>query len=245
MPCPIVTATAQAAVLSAASNLSAQVLGAYQAKVSHIITSKSRVPWGLNRNQQLAFSLDHIQLSRFVLLTIVTAPPNYHWQQFLEKLFPMYACSSSTKNTVSDSRDLEKGPAGQEVRKMEPGSKPRLNIRNTLYKWFFDCITLGAMVNTIAFLVLMGVMKGQSLERVGLNLRTVSLTGRRWLRQTGLRSLTRRLQETIPIIFASYRIWPFASLISFSFVPVAHRVVFLSFVGLLWGIYMSLVAAKI
>ena len=44
---------------------------------------------------------------------------------------------------------------------------------------------------------------------------------------------------------AGYKIWPLASIVSFSFVPVERRIVFLSFIGLLWGIYMSLVAAKI
>lgn len=52
-------------------------------------------------------------------------------------------------------------------------------------------------------------------------------------------------QETIAIIVASYKIWPIASIVSFSFVPVEKRIVFLSFIGFLWGIYMSLVAAKI
>lgn len=52
-------------------------------------------------------------------------------------------------------------------------------------------------------------------------------------------------QETIPIIVDSYKIWPIASIVSFSFVPVEKRIVFLSFIGFLWGIYMSLVAARI
>lgn len=52
-------------------------------------------------------------------------------------------------------------------------------------------------------------------------------------------------QETIPIIVAGYKIWPIASIISFSFIPVERRIVFLSAVGLCWGIYMSLVAARV
>jgi hypothetical protein len=52
-------------------------------------------------------------------------------------------------------------------------------------------------------------------------------------------------KETIPIIIAGYKIWPIASIISFSFIPVHRRIVFLSFIGLLWGIYMSLVAARV
>lgn len=42
-----------------------------------------------------------------------------------------------------------------------------------------------------------------------------------------------------------YKVWPIASIVSFSFVPVEKRLVFLSFVGFLWGIYMSLTAARI
>lgn len=41
-------------------------------------------------------------------------------------------------------------------------------------KWFIDCITMGAIMNTVAFLVLMGIMKGQSGAQIGNNIRTVS-----------------------------------------------------------------------
>ena len=51
-------------------------------------------------------------------------------------------------------------------------------------------------------------------------------------------------QETIPIIVASYKIWPIASVINFSLIPVERRIVFLSAVGLCWGVYMSLVAVR-
>ena len=90
-------------------------------------------------------------------------------------------------------------------------------------KWFIDCITLGAIFNTVAFFILMGLLKRQSFAQIGLNIRT----------------------ETIPVIVAGYKIWPFASIISFSCVPVEKRIVFLNFVGLIWGIYMSLVAARV
>lgn len=52
------------------------------------------------------------------------------------------------------------------------------------------------------------------------------------------------MQETFPIIFASYKIWPLASVVNFALIPVEKRIVFLSAVGLLWGIYLSLTAAK-
>lgn len=52
-------------------------------------------------------------------------------------------------------------------------------------------------------------------------------------------------QQTIPMIVAGYKIWPLASIISFTFIPVHRRIVFLSFIGLIWGIYLSLVAARV
>lgn len=47
------------------------------------------------------------------------------------------------------------------------------------------------------------------------------------------------------MIIVGYRIWPFASIVSFAFIPVERRIVFLSFIGMIWGIYMSLVAERI
>lgn len=90
-------------------------------------------------------------------------------------------------------------------------------------KWFIDCMTIGALFNTIMFLVLIGGLKGQGIEQIMRNVRG----------------------ETVGIIVNSYKIWPIASIISFSFVPAEKRIVFLSCVGLLWGIYMSLVAANL
>ncbi|KAL1861746.1 hypothetical protein Daus18300_008715 [Diaporthe australafricana] len=190
-PSPMFVATTQAVSLSAASNVAAQVIQMYRA-----------------------------QLGRFVLLSVMTAPPNYQWQLLLEKWFPAYARAHSAPEASKDGRDLEKGVARHVE---DANSKPKLNMRNTLIKWFVDCMTVGALINTLAFLVLMGLMKGHGVEKIEQNLST----------------------ETIPIIVAGYKIWPVASILSFSFVPVEKRIVFLSFIGFLWGIYMSLVAADI
>ncbi|KAH7041220.1 uncharacterized protein B0I36DRAFT_282017 [Microdochium trichocladiopsis] len=99
----------------------------------------------------------------------------------------------------------------------------KLNWTNTLTKWFIDCITLGALFNTLAFFILTGLLKNQPLSQIAHTVRT----------------------ETMPLIVAGYRVWPFASIISFTVVPVEKRVVFLNFVGLLWGVYMSFVAARV
>ncbi|ROV89982.1 hypothetical protein VMCG_10091 [Cytospora schulzeri] len=142
--------TSQAAALSGASNIAAQIIETYQA--------------------QRPFSFDLLQLARFMILTVITAPPNYHWQLFLEKNLPAYV-------GVDDGRDLEKRGIGQDSLADEARSKPKLSLRNTLTKWVVDCLTLGAIVNVVAFFILMGLLKGQSLEIIGQNIRTVSPAG--------------------------------------------------------------------
>ncbi|KAK0392955.1 hypothetical protein NLU13_2449 [Sarocladium strictum] len=204
MPSPIMNATLQAAMLSTVSNLCAQVIEAYRA--------------------QRPLSFDLAQLLRFVLLTFATAPPNYHWQQFLERTFPAYPPVQGDRGKEdTELKAMEAGEAPPPPVPGQPVGQPQFSLRNTLTKWFVDCITAGAVMNTIAFLILMGIMKGQSGSQISSNIRT----------------------EMIPIIVAGYKIWPIASIISFSFIPVHRRIVFLSFVGLLWGIYMSMVAARV
>lgn len=47
------------------------------------------------------------------------------------------------------------------------------NWWNIFRKWFTDCITMGALLNTTLFLVVMGVLKGKSWPQIGTDLRTV------------------------------------------------------------------------
>ncbi|KAI1075451.1 hypothetical protein F5B20DRAFT_382676 [Whalleya microplaca] len=207
MPSPMTKATLAATALSSASNILAQFLEAYR--------------------DGRPFVFDIVKFLQFVTVTFITAPPNYMWQQLLERTFPAY----ERKLPPPPVHDIEKQSEDvrhhdnddEENEEAREAYKPKLNLRNTMSKWFIDCITLGAIMNTVAFFILMGIMKFQGLEQIGHNIRT----------------------ETIPVIVAGYKIWPFASIISFSCVPVERRIVFLNFVGLIWGIYMSLVASRV
>ncbi|KAI0004782.1 hypothetical protein F4779DRAFT_68778 [Xylariaceae sp. FL0662B] len=219
MPSPMTKATLAATALSSASNILAQFLEAYR--------------------DGRPFVFDIVKFLQFVTVTFVSAPPNYMWQQLLERTFPAYERKQAPppppriRDVEKQSTDFDDdndeddgdgdGSHGHGHARGHNGQKPKLNLRNTLSKWFIDCITLGAIFNTVAFFVLMGILKRQPLGQIGHNIRT----------------------ETIPVIVAGYKIWPFASIISFSCVPVERRIVFLNFVGLLWGIYMSLVASRV
>lgn len=53
------------------------------------------------------------------------------------------------------------------------------------------------------------------------------------------------LQELLKLIWDSYKVWPIANFFSTTYCPVERRMIFLSFCGLLWNIYLSLVAMKL
>ncbi|CAK3749078.1 hypothetical protein D6C85_07007 [Lecanosticta acicola] len=189
---PIVTATLQATAIASASNVLAQYIE--------------------QRDHEGPFTLSLPDFLRFVILSLLTAPPNFLWQMFLERTFP-----GRKAVPVSDPEDAEKGNTEEEGEKVL-----KLDWKNTMIKWFVDCISMGALLNTTAFLILMGLMKGRTWNEIATALRT----------------------ETFPIIFASYKIWPLASVVNFALIPVEKRIVFLSAVGLGWGIYMSLAASR-
>ena len=169
---------------------------------------------------------------------LITAPPNYKWQELLEYYLPARASSSShaytsipladrdEDNHIEKDRDSNAGDAEEDLEEAGGRRKKRrgkLNLRNTALKWFIDCITLGAIMNTTAFLIIMGLLKGQDPRTIGQNMK----------------------DKTVKIIVDGYKLWPIASIISFSFVPVERRIVFFSFVGLLWNVYLSLMAARL
>ncbi|THW49028.1 hypothetical protein D6D22_01860 [Aureobasidium pullulans] len=201
---PIVSSTLQATAIAAASNVIAQLLEQ---------RSKQQVPTTISAADFL----------RFVIFTLLTAPPNYLWQHALERVFPGRKLIDSTKTILPRYEIREHDELlGEDVLQQEEEFETKLDWKNTMIKWFVDCMTLGALLNTAAFLILMGIMKGRSPGEIGTALRT----------------------DTFPIIYASYKIWPLASVVNFALIPVEKRIVFLSAVGLVWGVFLSLTAAK-
>lgn len=220
---------------------------------------------------QVPFTFSPLQLLNFLILHCIVFFPNYKWQEFLEYTFPSYPSSNRKSNSNSnrnrgrytsiplEEQGVEKdrdsnvggdvdaddddaaadatgtGTAGgaggstSEGRRTEPRPKSwrqklgKVSVKNTALKWFIDCITVGAIMNTAAFLIIIGVLKGQTLVDIGHNLKT------------------RELQ----IILDGYKLWPWAGLFNFLFIPVEKRLVFFSFVGLCWNIYLSIVAARL
>jgi len=100
---------------------------------------------------------------------------------------------------------------------------------------------MGALLNQSMFLILIGLMKGKTVAMIGQDFRNVSRPSVEGL----LCAVLILEQELFGLIFDSYKVWPIANFFSTTFIPVERRIVFLSFCGLLWNIYLSLVAARL
>ena len=49
-------------------------------------------------------------------------------------------------------------------------------------------------------------------------------------------------QDFTPLMVAGFKIWPLVSLLNFTVVPVEKRLLVSNLFGVLWGVYLSLVA---
>ncbi|ETN40608.1 uncharacterized protein HMPREF1541_04885 [Cyphellophora europaea CBS 101466] len=175
MPSPLVNATLQAAVLSALSNLLAQGIKAYQ------------------KDEPLSLNL--VALGQFVFFTLLTCPPNFLWQQYLEETFPGYVTG------LDGSQSLHK--------------------INTAKKFALDQ-TIGAVVNTVAFVAFFAALSGKDSNAIQRTVR----------------------RETLPLMMAGWKLWPAVSFLNFTVVPMHRRILVGSIVGLFWGIYLSLFAVS-
>ncbi|EHK17130.1 uncharacterized protein TRIVIDRAFT_42222 [Trichoderma virens Gv29-8] len=186
----VTEATIQATLLNGLSGVCAQGITAYRNK-----------------------SFDEVELEsilRFVVYSALVTPPNYKWQEFLERKWPSRTpIDEPSPDSKSDSKSSEK--LSQTV------VKDRLNITNTAIKFILDQ-SISAPINTVAFLYLMGGMTFQSNAQIWSNIQ----------------------HDFWPMLIAGYRVWPLVGLLNLSVVPFDYRQLVGSTAGLFWGIFLSL-----
>ncbi|KAF1917416.1 hypothetical protein BDU57DRAFT_537099 [Ampelomyces quisqualis] len=175
-------------------------------------------------NESKPFVFDRVLFSQFAFMVVLTAPINFYWQCWLERTFPGWKTVKQERQPGAS--EEEKGIVfkhdGEDKKMVEEDVRVR-NWWNIFRKWFTDCITMGALLNQSMFLILMGFLKHKTIDRIVQDFR----------------------QELFGLIFDSYKVWPIANFLSTTYVPVEKRMIFLSFCGLLWNIYLSLVAARL
>ncbi|KAI9786329.1 MAG: hypothetical protein M1816_008071 [Peltula sp. TS41687] len=209
MPSPILTTTIQSSLLAALSNILAQIVSSYQQQQQTQLSRTSTNPPTHN------LSLSLTPILQFILFTILNCPPNILWQEFLEQRFPGVHKQDATPAATTTT--AKEKPA----QRQQPQKTGRLNVRNTLIKLLLDQ-TLGAALNTVAFIAIMAGLRGASSKAVA------DAVGK----------------DFWPMMKAGWRVWPVVALVNFTVIPVHRRIVVGSLVGVGWGVYLSLMAGR-
>ncbi|KAK8072613.1 hypothetical protein PG996_005961 [Apiospora saccharicola] len=218
---PIINATVQSAVLAATSNLLAQALSAYRNEVSLVI--------------------DWVPVFQFIFYAIISTPPNFMWQDFLESSFPAYHMSPTKAAVASAAANDEK--ALEEEEREGQLVEPKLNVANTLAKTVLDQ-TLGAFGNTYMFSLYIHSVQAAMDRPLGTPLSTPR-NERRYGNVNWDTVVKTSQEEFWSIIKAGWRLWPAVSIINFAFVKsIEGRNLVGGLAGVAWGIYMSLRAAS-
>ncbi|KAF7165461.1 hypothetical protein CNMCM6106_001619 [Aspergillus hiratsukae] len=190
---PIATATLQAALLNAGSNVLAQGIKAWR--------------------DQTPFELDLQALFQFTTCAFVLSPLTFVWLEGLESRLPGFSDDTSVNNSTAEKNGSKQG-------------KQRLNLKNTVAKVVIDQ-TVGAAINTVAFIMTMGLLRGQDFEVIKAQIHNPGLM---------------RRQDFWPIMLAGFKLWPFVSILNFTVVPADKRLLVGSLFGVIWAVYLSLMS---
>ena len=181
--------------------------------------------------------MNFTELATFAIFSILSCPPNYIWQAWLEATFPAYTEwltpnekerlvdeavtgeSTGTEKAGLRTRNEKQAAATKESAPDVQKVKKQLSIRNTAVKFLLDQ-TLGALVNTVLFIMGIALLRGQSWQQ-GWEATKVGF----W-----------------PLVSAGQKLWPAVSLLNLTLVPVERRMLVGSIVGVGWGIFLSLVS---
>ncbi|KYK61033.1 uncharacterized protein DCS_02173 [Drechmeria coniospora] len=253
-PRPIVAATLQAAMLGAISNVLAQFITASRTK------TEFSIDW-IPVLQFLLFSTVNTP-PNFLWFVIAHRHPRLpssaqssrdspsRRQEFLESTFPARPQPLSSSGN-GRAKGKQQGRKGQSDRKPEQVVREEipLSVRNTVIKFALDQ-TIGAAVNTLLFSTFMRALHEamHPVPRMTNLLKAVNYwtapSAIDFSRVDGSAVWEAAQAEFWSIAFAGLRFWPFVSLLNFTVVKtVAGRNLVGSLAGVVWGVYMSMVAA--
>jgi len=99
-------------------------------------------------------TVDPVAFAHFVILAIITTPPNYKWQLWLEETFP-----SNPKRVGPETGGKKDDDA------LAKDEKTGLSITNTIAKFVLDQ-SVGASLNTLWFILMINLLRGESLNHI-------------------------------------------------------------------------------
>jgi hypothetical protein len=189
--------------------------------------------------------IDWVPVVQFALQIFLTTPLNFKWQEFLEETWPGTHQSPTKEAVAAAAHDDDKALD----RSARDGTlvKPKLNVANTVTKTVLDQ-TVGAAVNAFLFAALINFVRAAMVRPA--HLAEAHHSGALVLSRAGYDFdavdyadvLARARADFWPVLVASWRFWPFVSVVSFSCLQtVMARTILGNAAAFVWGIYVSLV----
>ncbi|KAL4976463.1 hypothetical protein BDW66DRAFT_135037 [Aspergillus desertorum] len=132
---------------------------------------------------------------------------------WLEGLEQRFPGFEQTQRAKGKEKTEEKG---KDIDKPEP----KFNVKNIVAKIVVDQLIGGAW-NTIAFIATMGVLRGQDYGVIKGEI----------------------MNNFWPYMLAGLKFWPLVSILNFTVVPANQRLLVGNLFGVVWGVYVSLMAA--
>ncbi|KAL7784420.1 hypothetical protein V8C43DRAFT_292471 [Trichoderma afarasin] len=212
-PSPIIQATLQSSLLAALSNILAQAITAY-------------------RNNETV-TIDWVPVFQYVLFAVVSTPPNFLWQDFLESTFPAHPSPKQPSNS-------KKSPSSS------PSQPPPLSLTNTILKFLLDQ-TIGAALNTLLFSTFTHSLRQAMVHAPRIT--NLPSAAKYWSSAGAVdfnrvdfgRVWAASKAEFWTLMFAAAKLWPAVSLINFTLVKsVQGRNLVGALAGVAWGVYISL-----
>ncbi|KAL2117846.1 hypothetical protein VTJ04DRAFT_7506 [Mycothermus thermophilus] len=219
MASPIVNATVQATILSIISNLLAQAITAHQ----------SNTP----------LKIDWITVFQYSFFALISTPPNFRWQGYLESTWPAFPSSSSSSSKQNGSSEKDKST-----------STPKLSWPNTLKKLLLDQ-TLGCALNNLAFGLYIHSFRQAAAHHYSSSSSSSSSAPASvladFLRPSAVswdQTWAQACADLLPLMTASWKFWPWVALGNFVFLTsIEARTLAGALAGLAWGVYLSLATA--
>ena len=194
-------------------------------------------------------TLTHTLLPTY-LPTLSTKPnaPPWKRQEFLESSYPAYTVTttstSPTQEAIASASAGDEKALDREAREghlVEPSTttSSKLSTKNTIAKMILDQ-TVGAAGNTFLFSVFIhSIQAAMAGSGGGGGGAAIDYSRVDWIHV-----LARSRAEFFALVVAGWKLWPLVSLVNFTLVKtVEGRNLVGGLAGVVWGVYMSLVAA--
>ncbi|KAJ5838853.1 uncharacterized protein N7525_004041 [Penicillium rubens] len=216
MTSPLIVTFVQATVLNALANVLAQLID--------------------QRHSKAPFTLNTPALLQFLGYGLLIVAPNFYWQRALEARYPGFPTRAELSNAFSVrslksllspplmalslfTEDLLPSHKDKEKHVRWAPRAQTSGLRSFVMKFFFDQ-TAASIVNLVLFVVLINLLKGETLAK----------------------SWDLVLLDFWPLMSARLKYRPVVSVLMYTVIPVDRRVVFGSACGVIWGVYLSLYA---